>query len=192
MKARINVTGKIAAAVGLAVLFAGLAGPLAAETKNYYFPEVRIRIDVREDGSFAVDEFRTYEFRGRFSWTKLWIPLRVDREGYLYDASIEEFKVFDEQGTPLRLETGIEKGAFQAKWYYSARNERRTFHIRYIVKGGVISYPELTRSPTLPRPKGGALNRSPALQGGDEKRGSGLNLIKPRHSCRGVEGLTSS
>ena len=38
----------------------------------------------------------------------------------------------------------------------------------------------LTRSPTLPRPKGG-----------DEKRGSGLTPNKPRHSCRGVEGLTS-
>jgi len=38
----------------------------------------------------------------------------------------------------------------------------------------------LTRSPTL----------SPAFQGGDEKRGSGLTPNKPRHSCRGVEGLT--
>jgi len=49
----------------------------------------------------------------------------------------------------------------------------------------------LTHSPTLPRPKGGALNRSPAFQGGDEKRGSGLTPNKPRHSCRGVEGLTA-
>ena len=38
----------------------------------------------------------------------------------------------------------------------------------------------LTRSPTLPR-----------LEGGDEKRGSGLTPDKPRHSCRGVEGLTA-
>jgi hypothetical protein len=38
----------------------------------------------------------------------------------------------------------------------------------------------LTRSPTP----------SPAFQGGDEKRGSGLAPNKPRHSCRGVEGLT--
>ncbi len=38
----------------------------------------------------------------------------------------------------------------------------------------------LTRSPTL----------SPAFQGGDEKRGSGLTPNKPRPSSRGVEGLT--
>jgi anaerobic dimethyl sulfoxide reductase subunit B (iron-sulfur subunit) len=31
---------------------------------------------------------------------------------------------------------------------------------------------------------------SPALQSGDEKRGSGLTPHKPRHSGRGVEGLT--
>jgi putative endonuclease len=39
----------------------------------------------------------------------------------------------------------------------------------------------LTRSPQL----------SPAFQGGDKKRGSGFTPNKPRHSCRGVEGLTS-
>ncbi len=144
MRLRSLLVGKAAAAVGLAVLFAGLVGPLAAETKNYYFPEVRIKIDIREDGSFTVDEFRTYEFQGRFSWANLWIPLRLDRKGYRYDAALEDFTVSDEQGAPLRLETGVENGTFQAKWYYSARNERRTFHIHYVVKGGVISYPEVT------------------------------------------------
>ncbi|MCJ7587083.1 MAG: DUF2079 domain-containing protein [Candidatus Aminicenantes bacterium] len=49
----------------------------------------------------------------------------------------------------------------------------------------------LARSPTLPRLESGAKNRSPAFQGGDEKRGSGLTPNKPRHSCRGIEGLTS-
>ncbi len=39
---------------------------------------------------------------------------------------------------------------------------------------------DMTRSPTP----------NPAFQGGDEKRGSGLTPNKPRHSCRGVEGLT--
>jgi 4-diphosphocytidyl-2-C-methyl-D-erythritol kinase len=41
--------------------------------------------------------------------------------------------------------------------------------------------PSLTRSPTL----------SPAFQGGDKKRGSGLTPYKSRPSCREVEGLTS-
>jgi len=43
-----------------------------------------------------------------------------------------------------------------------------------------MTSPSLTRSPTL----------SPAFQGGDKKRGSGLTPNKPRHSCRGLEGLT--
>ncbi|MCJ7589303.1 MAG: RNA methyltransferase [Candidatus Aminicenantes bacterium] len=49
-----------------------------------------------------------------------------------------------------------------------------------------------TRSPTLPRLERRGYERSPAFQGGDEKRGSGLTPNKPRHSCRGVEGLTRS
>ncbi len=31
---------------------------------------------------------------------------------------------------------------------------------------------------------------SPAFQGGEKKRRSGSTLSKPRHLCRGVEGLT--
>ena len=31
-----------------------------AATKNYYFPEVRIGVAIEKDGSFLVDEYRTY------------------------------------------------------------------------------------------------------------------------------------
>lgn len=44
-----------------------------------------------------------------------------------------------------------------------------------------FAHAELTRSPTL----------SPAFQGGDEKRGSGLTPNKPRHSGRGDMGSTT-
>jgi hypothetical protein len=49
---------------------------------------------------------------------------------------------------------------------------------------------EFTRSPTRPRLESGAKNRSPAFQGADDERGSGLILNKPRPSGRGVEDLT--
>ena len=116
------------------VLFLILLIPAAGdESKNFYFPEVRIQIQIDKDGSFSVDEFRTYEFQGRFGWAKLWIPLRIDRQGTRYEASIENFSITDEQNIPLRTEVGQAKGRFEAKWYYSARNERRTFHITMFV-----------------------------------------------------------
>jgi len=39
-------------------------------------------------------------------------------------------------------------------------------------------------------PKARPLMLSPAFQGGAKKRGSGLTPNRPRHSCRGVQGLT--
>ena len=62
-------------------LFMALPALLHAETKNFYFPEVRIDINVEQDGSFVFDEYRTFDFQGRFSWASLWIPLRVNRQG---------------------------------------------------------------------------------------------------------------
>jgi len=136
---RFAVLGGILGILGLAAV-----SRLGAETKNFYFPEVRIDIAVAKDGSFAVDEFRTYEFEGVFSWASLWIPLRAGRKGAIHDVSVEQFSITDEGGAPLRTETSIEGDRFTAKWYYSARNERRTFHIRYVVRGGVVSYPDVS------------------------------------------------
>jgi len=131
--------------VAVFVLLAGLCIlAAAAQTKNYYFPEVRTEIAVEKDGGFLVEEFRTYEFQGSFSWTDLRIPLAVTRSGRSVRATLTDFAVSDESGRPLATETGLVDGAFQAKWFYSARNERRTFRIRYRIRGGIRTYPDVT------------------------------------------------
>ena len=119
-------------------------GVAAGQSKDYYFPQVRIDIVVQRDGSFIVDEFRTFDFQGSFSWASIWIPLKVRRLGYEYNVGIRDFKVVDEGGQALRIETTRSGGRFEAKWYYSARNEVKTFHIHYRVTGGIISYPEVS------------------------------------------------
>jgi hypothetical protein len=86
----------------LGMLALAAVSRLGAETKNFFFPEVRIEIAVAKDGSFAVDEFRTYEFQGRFSWASLWIPLRADRKTSVSDVSVEDFSITDEAGAALR------------------------------------------------------------------------------------------
>ena len=127
------------------VLFAAaLALAAGAATKNYYFPEVRIGAAIEKDGSFLVDEYRTYEFQGRFSWADLRVPLEAGYVGPGREISISEFTVSDENGRALKVESSAQNGVFAAKWYYSAANERKTFHIHYRMRGGIISYPEVT------------------------------------------------
>ena len=83
-------------------LLLALPALLHAETKDFYFPEVRIDINIEKDGSFVLDEYRTYDFQGRFSWASLWIPLRVIRQGYDYSVGIEDFSIMDAQGGLLQ------------------------------------------------------------------------------------------
>jgi len=52
--------------------------------------------------------------------------------------------VTDERGEALRTEVERRGVELTAKWYYAARNERRTFHIRYRVTGGITSYVDAT------------------------------------------------
>ncbi len=115
-----------------------------AQTKDFYYPKVTIEINVDRDGSFTVDEYRTYDFQGSFSWALLRIPLRVNCFGYSYDVSIEDFRVLDERDRPLRMETSRRGGEFEAKWYYQASDQLRTFHIHYRLRGGIVSYPEIS------------------------------------------------
>ncbi|MGB4704476.1 MAG: DUF2207 domain-containing protein [Candidatus Saccharicenans sp.] len=116
---------------------------LAAESKNYYFPELKADIHICGDGSFEVDEYLTFEFRGQFSWASLWIPLRA-RKNLDLQVSIEDFRVRDENGRDLPVESTVEDGRFRARWRFSARNERRTFRITYRVRNGIINYPEIS------------------------------------------------
>jgi len=133
---------KKAAAFFLCLGVTALAG--RAETKNYFFPEVRIEVSIARDGGFVVDEYRTYEFRGPFSWADLAIPLAVTRHGRRSEARLSDFEVSDERGRALESETRFGGDRFEAKWHYSARNERRTFHIHYRIDGGIRSYPDVT------------------------------------------------
>lgn len=116
---------------------------LLAERKNYYFPELRADIYIKPDGSFLVEEYLTFEFQGQFSWASLWIPLKI-RKNLKQEVSLVEFQVRDESGQELPLVTSIERGKFRVRWNFSARNERRTFHISYRIINGILSYPDIS------------------------------------------------
>lgn len=44
----------------------------------------------------------------------------------------------------MRTEASRTSGRFEAKWFYRVRNECRTFYIHYRLKGGIVSYPEVS------------------------------------------------
>jgi uncharacterized membrane protein len=136
-------TNAVLAIIGALVVLFGPAAPGAA-AKDYYFPQVRVEVAIERDGSFVVDEYRTFQFDGSFSYAHVAIPLRVERLGVRRNVNVSELVVTDERGGALRTEFTEKGGVLTAKWFYSARDERRTFHIHYRVTGGITSYPDVT------------------------------------------------
>ena len=72
-----------------------LLAPKSALAKDYFFPKVEGTYTIGRDGTVSVVENRTYSFDGSFSWADIKIPLTVEREGYKYNASIENFEVLE-------------------------------------------------------------------------------------------------
>ncbi|MBC7361344.1 MAG: DUF2207 domain-containing protein [Candidatus Aminicenantes bacterium] len=110
--------------------------------KDFYFPRLKADLYVQKDGSFQVDEYLTFEFKGDFSWASLWIPLVARKNLSSLPIEITEFRIQDETGKDLPLETVVSNGKFQARWQFRARNERRTFHITYRVNKAILNYPD--------------------------------------------------
>ncbi len=138
--------GRFVPALVAAVILAVSTGPAAASgaDKDYYFSQVRVEVAVERNGSFLVDEFRTFEFQGSFHYAFVVIPLGIERGGVRADVKITDLSVMDEQGQPLKTEISENDRELTAKWFYSAQDERRTFHIHYRVAGGITSYPDVT------------------------------------------------
>ncbi|MGD0782092.1 MAG: DUF2207 domain-containing protein, partial [Candidatus Aminicenantales bacterium] len=121
----------------------GASVGLRAAVKDFHFPEVRIEIAVSAEGAFTVDEFRTFDFRGSFTWATLWLPTRAEGPGGSRDVTVDDVAVSDENGKPLSADINRSPGRIEAKWYFEASNERRTFHIHYRVSRGIVCYPDV-------------------------------------------------
>ncbi|MGB9765438.1 MAG: DUF2207 family protein [Candidatus Saccharicenans sp.] len=126
-------------------VFLGTEFLSGADQKNFYFPELRADLYIQKDGSFQVDEFLTFEFKGEFSWASIWIPLSARRNSdHSRLIEITDFRVQDEKGKELPVETAISQGQFQARWSFRAVNESRTFHLSYRVNQAILNYGEIS------------------------------------------------
>jgi len=111
--------------------------PLPALAKEFSFPRVEFKVEVFSDGSFQVEEKRTYDFDGSFSWADYYIPLG--------DYQIKDFQIADQSGEYLNNTSGkpgsfftdLDQDQLYAKWFYTASDQEKTFTISYRVDQGI-------------------------------------------------------
>ncbi|MBP8613162.1 MAG: DUF2207 domain-containing protein [Candidatus Atribacteria bacterium] len=134
--------------VFLSILFCVVLGVSGvASAKDYYFPNVSITINIQSDGSFLVEEARTYKFDGEFHWATYNLP----KSGF---DRIENFSIKDESGlfSETSTETNIPStfvftdngSSYTAKFFYNAIDTEKTFTFSYKVIGGIKVYQDVT------------------------------------------------
>lgn len=122
------------AAAALTVAALAVGSP-PAQAKSYHFPYVRIDATIHPDGSLELRERRTFDFDGDFSFA--FFTIDPTHASFF---SIEDFSI-TESGVPVPFTTGFAShGGFEARWEFSASDERRTWDISYRVLCAVDVY----------------------------------------------------
>ncbi|HNY91498.1 MAG TPA: DUF2207 domain-containing protein, partial [bacterium] len=124
----------------LAALTLVIAFPARAD-KSYTIGPVRIEAWLEQDGSLRVEEERSYDFSGSFHYAFRSLPLR---EGVHYSdfVVLEGAQAYIEQAgdDPGSFAVRQEEGLIEVRWFFSARDERRTFIFRYRLTGAVARH----------------------------------------------------
>jgi uncharacterized membrane protein len=107
--------------IGL-ILVAMLNAPPGEGDKDYRFPSVLIDATVNPDGSLTLDERRTWDFDGDFSF----ITYTIDWPAEL----IDDLDV-SERGVSLSAVPAGTADGISVTWSFRASDERRTFRLRY-------------------------------------------------------------
>ena len=128
----------------MTIFLLALLNVLSLYAKSYKIIKIEIIATVNLDGSIDIQEFRTYKFKGRFRWA----DYRKSVKGF---DSIENFVLRDENFI-YHSSSGKEKGTYQVsysndefyvKWFYSARNESKTFILSYKLTNILNIYPDV-------------------------------------------------
>jgi uncharacterized membrane protein len=115
--------------------------------KRYYINNVDFQVKLISSGQAVITETRTYRFFGSFSWADLWIDLSGKCSSAIScpNYEINDISVFDENGVyPAdRIITTVNPNRFYLKWFYTARNQTKTFVIRYTVVNAQTDHPDI-------------------------------------------------
>ncbi|MFQ5719423.1 MAG: DUF2207 domain-containing protein [Acidobacteriota bacterium] len=112
--------------------------------KSYHVARVDVNGTVEANAALLVEETLTYRFKGRFRFAYRDIPTSDE-------VSVSDVRV-SEAGSAFMEQEGERPGTFTVRltdegkritWYYTARNETRTFRLTYTLTGAVHRYTDV-------------------------------------------------
>ncbi|WP_234572124.1 DUF2207 domain-containing protein [Rhodohalobacter sp. 614A] len=115
------------------------------QDKSYEIPDIQVDVAIQQNGIVHIDEHRTYQFMGSFSWA----DYRLPKNGF---SEIRNIQVFE--GDSSFINTNNEQpGTFSVsedgndvviKWFYQALDDNRTFTLSYDLADAVSVGPDWT------------------------------------------------
>lgn len=115
--------------------------------RSYVIDEVRIDAELAPDGSLAVVEQRTFDFRGTYRFASYELPLRDGQEVVGLTVAEEGVplgpgNVDEEVPGTFGLDEEDEGDGLAVRWFYEtpATDEQRTFTISYTVTGAGVRH----------------------------------------------------
>jgi uncharacterized membrane protein len=113
-------------------------------SKSYTIDQINIDTEVLGDGSIQITESRTYTFKGSYTWADYQLPL--DKLGNVKLFSLREgsqnyYQSNDENPGSYYIEN--RNNLFYVRWFYKAKNQTRTFVLKYLVTDAIIVYEDV-------------------------------------------------
>jgi uncharacterized membrane protein YgcG len=121
----------VAIAVPTALIAVAALNAPRGVAKDYHFPEVLIDATVHPDGTLEIEDRTTWAFEGEFSFVSYAVDWPIEL--------IEDFRV-TEDGEPVAADLAPSGQGASTTWGVTARDERRTFRIRYLARCAVDAY----------------------------------------------------
>jgi uncharacterized membrane protein len=112
-----------------------------AWAKDYSIEFVRIDAQLNSDGSMDVKEERVYSFKGGFHWATYFLP--IERTGGVTNFTLGEkdYPYVQSEGQKEgTYQFRVEENLMQAKWFFEAKDQSKTFIISYKVLDVVKLY----------------------------------------------------
>ena len=114
---------------------------LHAATKNYKITHVAIQAQLQPDGSMVVQETRAFRFKGHFHFAYRTFP-RNGRVKFADFSVLEGNHLYSlsQSKKPGTYEITPKKNQTEIRWFFDARNQTRTFTIKFKAENAVQRY----------------------------------------------------
>lgn len=134
--------------IRLAVFFLFIALLFITEdisAKKYWIHKADITATVKKNGIISFEETRYYEFDGSYSWAKF----VIDKKGFDQITNIsvwdgDELLVPSDSKEPGTFRINEKKKQIEIRWYFNAKDEFKTFTVRYDIEKALVRDDEWT------------------------------------------------